>query len=94
MKPAILYYLRITVGDVKFYKIGITNLSVEKRFGTDMQKISVIKEWPYLLGADAYQAEQTILSLNKEFKYFGPSLLKSGNTEIFTKDVGELDVCN
>ena len=87
LAPAILYYVKVTVNDKKLYKVGITNRSVSQRFGPDMQYITVIKTWNYEVGADAYQAEQTILEANKDFKYTGPKLLRSGNTELFLKDV-------
>lgn len=91
MQPALLYYLRVTRGGVVAYKIGITNRTVEERFGTDMQYIKILKVWEYEVGADAYSAEQNILKLNAEYRYTGEPLLRSGNTELFSIDVGELD---
>lgn len=91
MQPALLYYLRVTKGGTVAYKIGITNRTVEERFGTDMQYIKILKVWEYEVGADAYSAEQNILKLNAEYRYTGEPLLRSGNTELFNADVGELD---
>lgn len=87
-KSAILYYLKISIGDLVVYKIGITNRTVQERFNsTDLEKIQVLKTWDFPLGADAYNKEQEILKLHKEFKYTGEPLLSSGNTELFIIDV-------
>ena len=89
-KPAILYYLSINNGEA--YKIGITNKSVKDRFNsTDLKKITVLKEWEYPIGHDAYKTEQRILSMYKDFQYKGESLLATGNTELFTTNVLEID---
>lgn len=92
LRPAILYYLKVIKGDVVCYKVGITNLSVRERFGSDMKYITILREWRYAVGADAYQAEQNILELNRAYKYKGECILRSGNTELFTKDIGGFDV--
>ena len=89
-KPAILYYLKINKGMA--YKIGITGNSLVERFRSDMQYIDVIKIWEYKVGEDAYIKEQEILSDYVKFKYTGDYLLKSGNTELFNKDILGLDV--
>ena len=89
-KPAILYYLSINNGEA--YKIGITNKSVKDRFNsTDLKKITILKEWEYPIGYDAYKAEQRILSMYKNFKYEGKPILATGNTELFTTNVLEID---
>jgi len=88
-KPAVLYYLRIGL-DV--YKIGITNNTVEERYTSkDLAKITVINIVNYNHGADAYKAEQRVLEKYKKYKYKGEPLLYSGNTELFCKDVLNLD---
>lgn len=79
--PAILYYLSINNGEA--YKIGITNTSLETRFGSDIKKIKVISTWKFMFGIDAYNAEQEILRNLRYFKYVGEPLLKVGNTELF-----------
>lgn len=84
-KPAILYYLSINNGQA--YKIGITNRTVRERFGSDMQYITILKEQYYEMGQDAYDEEQRILKQFKEFKYIGPNLLQSGNTELFIVNI-------
>ena len=89
-KPAILYYLSILNGIA--YKIGITNLSVKDRYSNyDLNKIAVLKEWEYAVGEQAYKDEQFYLRVYKEYKYTGKPLLKTGNSELFTKDILNLD---
>lgn len=91
-KPAIMYYIKVVLEGVKLYKIGITNSSVETRFKKyEISKIYIIKIWEFPLGADALAKEQEILETYQEFKYLGESVLSSGNTELFTKDILQLD---
>ena len=92
-KPAILYYLKVTGdnGEVA-YKIGITNRTVQQRFcADDLSKIEVITTTEYKIGRNAHKEEQRILNEFKEFKWNGEKLLKSGNTELFDRDVLGLD---
>lgn len=88
-RPAILYYLSIDNG--KYYKIGITNRTVELRFSAkDLTKIEIINTWEYEKGEDAYNKEQELLVAYKEYKYTGTNILDSGNSEIFTIDIFSL----
>lgn len=88
-KPAILYYLKITTDDGQtLYKIGITNRTVNERFNlTDLNKIEILKQKQYPVGQDAYEWEQKLLKLYKQYQYKGPDILSSGNTELFTEDI-------
>jgi hypothetical protein len=87
-KPAILYYLRITLVDQVLYKIGITNRTVNDRFSVeDLKFIEILYTKNYDSGEDCYSEEQRILKQFEEFKYKGAPVLTSGNTELFTKDV-------
>ena len=92
--PGILYYIAITsdTGEI-LYKIGITNLSVEKRFPViDREKIRIVKLWRFEWGAEAAKLEKDILKEFHKFKYKGPTILISAaNAEIFTKDILNLD---
>ena len=89
-KPAILYYLKINGGQA--YKIGITNRTIGERFSnTELQVIEVLKTWYYIKGYEASEEEQRILKEYKEYKYTGDNLLTSGNTELFCKDILNLD---
>lgn len=94
-KPAILYYVKITNRNLIYYKIGITNSSIDKRFSKDKNtgtKIELIMENSYLIGAEAREEEQRILKEYSEFRQNIPELLVSGgNTELFEFDVLGLD---
>jgi hypothetical protein len=92
-KTGILYYLKIIHNNQVYYKIGITNKSVQKRFcSKDLDKITVLKTYKFKLGSAAYDEEQKILKLYNEYRYKGNPILESnGNTEIFTEDVLSLD---
>lgn len=85
----ILYYLKITTSNGQIlYKIGITNRTVNERFSLiDLNKIEIIKQKLYENGQEAYDWEQKILKMYKKYKYKGPKILDSGNTELFTEDV-------
>lgn len=87
--PGILYYLKISKGLA--YKIGITNRSVRERFPRDWKKIEILKEWYFEDGQMAYAKEKEIMTTYFEFKYEGPELLESGNSELFTRDILNLD---
>ena len=84
-QPAILYYLSINNGEA--YKIGITNRTIQQRFKSDIEHITILHQIHYKNGQEAYAEEQRILKQYKEFKYIGPDLLKSGNTELFNVDI-------
>ena len=86
-KPTILYYLKILFEDQVLYKVGITNLTIRERFKSDIQYIQILHQVHYKVGKDAYKEEQRILKEFKQFQYTGPDILKSGNTELFTKDI-------
>lgn len=89
-KPGVLYYLK--VGNGTAYKIGITNRSVDKRFTLqDLQSVRVLKVWKFQDGLACRSEEQRILQTYKDYKYQGPPLLTSGNSELFYKDILGLD---
>ena len=84
-KPAILYYLSIDNG--AYYKIGITNRTVEARLSVgDFNRCSILFTKLYPHGADARQEERRVLSEFKDSIVTTP-VLHDGNTEIFTHDV-------
>jgi len=93
--PAILYYLKVHDGGRTLYKIGITNKTVKTRFQLldDQELITTLATRKYENGSDAYAKEQEILHDPdfKQFKYRGPDVLSSGNTELFTRDIFDLD---
>jgi len=86
-KEGILYFLKFQKNFATFWKIGITNLTVEKRFGGDALFVTDRQEWRFEKGLYAYQIEQTILKEFAKFRYEMPlfSLLRlGGNTECFS----------
>ena len=88
--PAIVYYLRISGG--KAYKIGITNRDVVSRYQkSDLDQIHIVKIWSYKVGGAAKLYEAKLLEKFKNAKYSGPDLLSSGNSELFSFDVLNLD---
>ena len=89
-KPGMLYYLRVDGG---MYKIGITNNDVQRRYSlADQAKFTIVNAEVCEVGRDAYEWEQRILKAFAEYRYQGPDVLSSGNTELFTHDVLGLDV--
>lgn len=87
-KAGVLYYLKLNYGGSTFFKIGITNRSVVKRYTSEeLACIEVLKVWEYPLGIDARLKEVEILKMYKNSRYYGPSPLKTGNTELFCEDV-------
>lgn len=89
-KPGILYYLSINHGQA--YKIGITNLSVDKRYSLkELSTIRIIKTWDFAIGQEAYDAEQYYIKEYAYAKYTGDPLLVTGNTELFNCDILLLD---
>ena len=89
--PAILYYIKVESEEAVAYKIGITNRSVAERFYAEIDKITILYTESYKVGIDAYTQEKRILNQYAEHKYKGRPLLASGNTEMFSVDVLELD---
>lgn len=90
-KPTILYYIKITHNNNIYYKIGITNKTIEDRFKKgEMKIIDVLNIIDYNCGVDAYTTEQKILKEFSGYRYNGEPILSSGgNTEIFIKDIFE-----
>ena len=84
-KPTRLYYIYLS--DKNLYKIGITTKSIQERFYNENTKIKVLKEEMFDNGFSAYYKEQLIINSNKEYLYNGEKVLKSGNTELFTKNI-------
>jgi len=91
--PGTLYYIKVAIGNTFVYKIGITNRSVEDRFtSAELDKITILKTWSYANGEEAAKEERRILDLFKVYRAYGIAPLKSGNTELFDRDILELDV--
>ena len=88
-KFATLYYVSVNNGEA--YKIGITNRTIKERFRKDYGKIKVLGTVEYLSGKDAREKETEILRKYFKFKYTGPDLLHTGNSELFNIDILKLD---
>ena len=86
-KPTILYYLEFTVGEKKYYKIGITTKSIKERFAYETTPYKILDYKLYASGKTAYNKEQKILKKYNKFRYTEYDILKSGNSELFTKNV-------
>lgn len=89
-KPGLLYYVAVTTDDGDtLYKIGITNLSTERRFPTlDRARMRTIKTWQFDVGRVAAEREAEILSQFDGDRYHGSDVLVgAGNTELFTHDI-------
>ena len=86
-----LYYFNIIGTNI--YKVGITSQSIPNRYRlkSDRDKIRVVYTHKFTNGEQAFRVEQMILKKYSEFKYIGEKIMTSGNTEMFTKDILELD---
>jgi hypothetical protein len=87
----ILYYLRFAHDFGYFYKIGITNRTIKKRFHKEPKPYKIIHQEFFSNGQDARNKEAEILAKYKKHKYHGEPFLRDGNTELFTVDVLGLD---
>lgn len=82
----ILYYVKID----GYYKVGLTQKSINHRFREDNINIDIINFWKFSNGAIAYKIEQEILIKYSDFRYDYKSrgkILKSGNSELLTIDI-------
>lgn len=85
--PGILYYVYFpTIG---MWKVGVTMLSVSERFSSEKLPYDTIEIIHFDLVKDAYNFEQEILRTFSTLRYTGPKLLRSGSTELLTKDISE-----
>ncbi len=89
--PAILYYICI---DEKYYKIGITNVTVKDRYRGkgQIKRIRIVKEWKYEIGQEARDVEKEIYLKFKEHLVDVNPIENTKSREIFTYDVLELDL--
>lgn len=91
-KPAILYYIKILKDGKIYYKVGVTNNSLKTRFKADMKYITAIQIKQFKTGQEAYIEEQRIIKQYYSYKHIGENVLTTnGNTELFIKDVLNLD---
>ena len=92
-KSAILYYVKISsVIHGTLYKVGVTNSKSRSRFRNETSNtITYIKTWKFETGEEALAKEKDVLTTYSEYLYKGEKVLINGNTEMFTKDVLNLD---
>lgn len=85
-KKASLYYIRLANG---LYKIGITCTSIKERYQGELtMDYTILGEWVFENGSDAYLLEQSCLTKTEEFTYTGDKIFKyGGHTELRTEDV-------
>lgn len=75
-----------------YYKVGITNNSVKKRFAAETDKeIKILAEIPFINGKDAYDLEQEIFKEFQNERVKIPGFLKQGNTELFMTDILQME---
>jgi transcription initiation factor IIE alpha subunit len=89
--PGRLYYLKFCFKNNFYYKIGITNKTIKKRFRSERTPYIILMDLYYDDGKIPQSKEQVILRKYKEYKYKGKAFLRDGNTELFTKDILGLD---
>jgi len=89
--PAILYYLKVKHRGHTYYKVGITNRTINLRYSNeDQKKIEVLKILNYKIGRNCFKREQAIIKEHAKHLYKGkatPLLGAKGNAELFTCDI-------
>ncbi|MGL5059081.1 MAG: hypothetical protein ACRC62_03785 [Microcoleus sp.] len=89
--PGRLYYVRFYHNGKYYYKIGITNKTIKARFKKEPTSYVVLMDLYYDDGRIPPKKEAFILSKHKKHIHGGRSILRYGNSELFTKDVLGLD---
>lgn len=90
--PATLYYMRVDFDDKSFWKIGITTKEnpLDRYTSTERKRLILLFSHKFEDGLTAYVCEKNILRLYSDYRA-DTSALYSGNTELFTKDVLQLN---
>lgn len=98
LNPAYFYYVKFITRNGIFYKIGVTGMSVEKRFARSSAMVKILYQQYYESGQEAYEREQYLLkkfSQNrmsvKDFSLIDFLGKCGGHTECFRFDVLGLD---
>ena len=93
-KPGTLYYIRIIYEGTKYYKLGITNTSISKRFAKDKDKeIKILYKKLYENGLEAKEKEAYLLRQFSGQRVKNIKILKShGNSELFLEDILNFDI--
>lgn len=76
----------------KLYKIGITSKTLKLRYAGEHVKYKEILTVQFSTGSEAFYVEKLIKQQNKLFRFQGASVLKHGNTEVYTDVyIGNID---
>jgi hypothetical protein len=85
-KEAILYFVKFQKPYCAFWKVGVTNNNIKKRFELDRHYIIEQYKWNFPNGRLAYEIEQSVLDNFQDYKierFLFPLLKRSGDTECF-----------
>ena len=82
-----LYYVEFNYHGTLYYKIGITTRTIKQRFAGDPIPYRVLWKRTYKSGRSAYIREQKILKKYAKYLCNGVYILRSGNCELFSKDI-------
>jgi hypothetical protein len=92
VKGGYLYYLRVTSAESTYWKIGITNIGIKKRFTTaDKELIDVLFCQYFEDGSVPQLCERNILNMYKDYRAENVRVLRAGNTELFLQDVLQMN---
>lgn len=86
-RETMLYYVEFNDHGKLYYKIGITTRTVKKRFAGDQVPYRVLWSKTYRSGRSAYIREQKILKKYAKHLCNGVYILRSGNCELFSKNI-------
>jgi hypothetical protein len=75
------------IPEYNLWKIGCTAEELTRRFRQEKTKITLVYSEVLPSGVEAYKLEGYLLREFREFKYRGPKVLKSGNTELLVQEV-------
>jgi hypothetical protein len=91
--PNKVYYARVEANLGPLWKIGLTSGTLHTRYcKADRKIIWEIATWQYVTREEAEAYEREILMEFADCRYRGTSVLRSGGaSELFTRDVLELD---
>jgi hypothetical protein len=91
-KPATLYFISFWFDNIEYFKIGITNKSIEERFVREKSKLSIKLLWSkqFDMGKDAQNIETILKRQNSRYQIMIPAFQR-GNTEIFSVFIDEPD---
>jgi len=89
-KPAIVYHISFEYEDIEYYKLGITNRTVQERFASDWKRYNMKVIWikQFNWGLEARELEKLLLAKYSNY-LINTGALISGNSETLTVKVSE-----